>query len=244
MNIKHDRQAGFGLILIILLAFVLVGTLGVIGWQIHSHNLQRTGQGSATTTGQHHPSTQQTDQYAGWHTYCSRLGGICFKYPSDWQKTETSGSNPASTMITIASPSKTVDVAYAPVVAGVGGHCNPNTCFFMAESITSLSSSQATGLTVVKGIFTSKATGVVLADYFLGSDDILTPYKLKADQSVDVGFLENLFTSPVNSSAIEELHVKRVPDAGFASEAAARAWLAKPEVVTAGSILSSVYLNQ
>jgi PsbP-like protein len=235
MNIKHYQQAGFCLVLIILLVVVVVGLMGVIGWQLYGRNL--------TEPNQHH-SSQQTDKYAGWKMYCSGLGGICFKYPADWQEAETSGSNPTSTTVTIASPSKTVEVAYSPVVMGVGGHCEPNTCFFTAKSITPLAASQATALSVVKGIYLNKSTRTILADYFLGSDDLLAPYKLKIDQRVDVGFFVNLFTSPVNSSAVEELRVKSVPDDGFTSEAEAQSWLARSEVATAGSILSSVYLNK
>lgn len=241
MNINRERQAG-NLILVVVLVLVVVGFVGVIGWQLYSRTVQTTNPGS-TTAGQQ-PSSQQTDKYAGWQTFCSSTGGLCFRYPADWQKTETAGADPASTTVTIASPSNAVAVVYTPVVVGVGGHCNPNTCFFTAASITPLSSSQAAGLSVVKGVYTNNGTGAILADYFLDSTDKLAPYNLKVNQRVDVGFFADLFTSPLNSAALEELRVKSVPDNGFASEAEASAWLAKPEVVTAGNILSSVYLNK
>lgn len=48
---------------------------------------------------------------------------------------------------------------------------------------------------------------------------------------------------PLESSINEEGSVKQISEYGLASTADAKAWLAKPDVVTAGKITGSIYQN-
>jgi hypothetical protein len=177
------------------------------------------------------------DPYAGWLTYCSTSGGICFKYPSDWTLAKSTDPTSGTDRATVTNRAHDVVVVYTAYIYGIGGVCPPNTCFFTTDALTSLSS----GFKLVKGVFTNG--GPFLPMYFVASADTVQQYKLQVNQNVDVGFFAGLFDSPLNRSKQEELRVAPNPDNGFASRAEAEAWLAKPDVVAAGKILGSVYLN-
>jgi hypothetical protein len=253
----NSNQSGFSIVEGVLI-IVVVAVLGFIGWTAYNSYIgkpatkpstkvsnQPSNQTSSPSNTQTQQPTQQPNPYADWQSYCSISGGICFKYPTDWQENETSSSEPSSDNVTVVSPSKEIQVSYRPNVVGIGGHCNPATCYFTAESIDKIAAPNNLGLEVIKGIFTNKSSGSIAAYYFLTSADRIEPYHLQLNQAVDVGFFAgNLFTSPLNNSVVEEMMVRvNGPDNGFSSVADANAWLAKSEVVTGGEILSSAYIK-
>src|SRR5690348_8521933 len=118
MSRRWSQQAGFSTVLGIIGAVAVVGLVILMGWAVYSHS--QTASTNTTTTTHSSPDTRKTDQYAGWQTYCSTAGGICLRYPADWQQHETSGPDPASDQVTFISPSQTVQVVYIPVLRGVG----------------------------------------------------------------------------------------------------------------------------
>lgn len=233
-----SQNRGFGAIGLILLVGVVAIIAGIGVWVAFDYNHQAIEMNAEGAT---HSSlnTRPTAAYAGWQTYCSTGGGICFKYPSDWTLAKSADPTGAD-LATVTNAAQDVQVAYTADVTGLGGHCNVNTCFFDADSLSSLS----TGFKVVKGVYTNKGTDTTITGYFVASDDKLQQYKLQVNQNVDVGYFVELFDSPLDSSRSEQLHVKPVPENGFASAADAEAWLAKPDVVTAGKIIGSIYTNR
>ena len=179
------------------------------------------------------------DKYLGWKSYCSKEGGLCLKYPSDWVVNDTSDA----TAVTITNQPKTVQIVYNPSVTSIGGSCEINTCFFRTISINNLSGTGTTNLKTIEGIFTNNATGSILAQYFVGSNERMSLYNLKVNEKVDVGFFAPFLSSPLNQNVIEQLRIKPLPDNGFSSENEATVWLSESDVKMAGNILESVYTN-
>ena len=234
MSTKKDRYAGFGLILIILFAFMVVGVLGVTGWQVYEHYLSANPTKSNTSPHQSSQDGQKPPVATTTH-YCSTQGGLCFDYPKAWTLAEASVGT-SNALVTVTNPSETIEISYKPEVSGVGGSCRPDVCFFTTLSLKSI----GRGLTVVKGVFSNTAVGNIVPYYFVGSDSILDPYGLQIGKRVDVGFFAALLKSPVDSSMFEELRVAKIPESSFSSKATATSWLNGADVATAGTILDSV----
>lgn len=237
-------EAGFSGVLEILIVVVIIAILGFVGWTFyHRHHTKpvtsHTSSSSTTSVKQHSSTaTTSTTPYAGWESYCSSTGGICLKYPSTWVETTQAG------LVTFTSPTKAVTVQYNPSLTGVGGYCALTACTFNEESATPIKATNTLGLEVIKGIFTNISSGAtIVPSYFLASPDRMASYHLELGQTVDVGYFGGFFTSPLDSSSIEQLQIVPVPNNGFSSDSAADAWLAQPEVTTAGQILGSVTLD-
>lgn len=234
MKRAQHKQLGFGAVQMAVIVLAVLGVVGLAGWQVYLRGYHPVNGG--------HPS--EATHSPGLVTYCSAVGGICFKYPQTWQKHEVTGASPQATVVSIENPAGTVVVSYTPSVGGFGGSCKPNTCFFTAQSIDAVATTNSVGLTVVKGLYTNRASGSILADYFLGSETILAPYHLAIGKTVDVGYFAALFRSPTGGSNFEEFRVKNIPDKSFASEADASAWLSSADVTIAGQILHSVTVRK
>jgi hypothetical protein len=79
----------------ILLIIVVVGTLGFAGWFVYrSHTTAGKDNNSQQTT--HASSAKKTsepaDPYAGWESYTTTYDKLKFKYPADWQLSDTSNA--------------------------------------------------------------------------------------------------------------------------------------------------------
>jgi hypothetical protein len=158
-------------------------------------NLRQMQQSSFSSSIKSLEEEQPIDPYAGWKTFCSVNGGICFRYPTDWQEAETAKDDKTGAdYITVTSPSGAILVNYIPIVMGIGGGC-PSGCYFKAESMNQYATPNTLGLEVIKGVFTYKDNPSVAADYFLASSDQMARYKLQLNQSVEVG---TMYTGPKN----------------------------------------------
>lgn len=242
-----SKQLGFSIVEGVI-AVVVIGVLGFIGWRLYTTYYGKQDSFATSKNQSSKPKVNSTNNeaattinpYAGWKTYCSAIGGICFKYPSNWQEKDVSDGN----YVTVTSPSGAILVNYVPVVSGIGGAC-PSGCYFKAESIDQYAPPNSLKLEVIKGVFTHNDSPAVAAEYFLASSDQMARYNLQLNQDVNVGALYGVFTSPLNSSSSEELMVRvNGKDDDFPSVSDANAWLNNPEVKTAGEILTSVYVNQ
>lgn len=244
MNIVRKSELGFGAVevLIVLVVTALIGGVGYVAYK----NLNTAKQVAVTnnTSAPKPTPPAPTDPYAGWQQYCSAGGAVCFQYPTDWKIATTQTADPSIPGAAITSPSGKITVEYIPIVAGFGGDCNPNTCFFNTDSITKPQSKNPGNLKVVKGIYTNKDTPAILTYYYVSSDDQISNYKLAVNQNVDVGFFMASFTNPhPTSQAVESFQVRNVPENDFSSVASAESWFTNPEVVTAGKVLSSISLK-
>lgn len=242
-RLMKNESGAFLLFELIVLAIVLLAT----GYAFYQYNANKNKVAQATAPKPHivaKPSLSASPSpYAGWQTYCSDTGGICFKYPQNWTEAQ-SGQEPYITL-TVTSPSKAVQVIYDPALQGIGGSCPLTDCLFDPESITPLSSSNTLGLEIIKGVFTNKGDGPIfyLPNYFLSGSSQMSRYDLQLNQTVGVGFFASWFSSPVSSSGIENLYVQANPNVGFSSITEVNNWLAQPEVATSGQILGSTYVK-
>ena len=243
MSRGQRNQQGFSIVEL-LLVLILLSVVGGIGYVVYTGHHKTVTANTAPAPAAHTTTTARVDPYAGWQQYCSTPGGLCFKYPTNWKLASAETPDPTITGATLTSPSGNVTVQYVPVISGIGGDCNPNTCFFNALSITKPSGNNTGNLKLVKGIFTNKSSTAILANYFVSSDDIIANAKLAVGQNVDVGYFVDALTNPKGTgSGTEFLQVKPTQDNGFNTTAEATAWLSQPEVITGGQILASVTIQ-
>ena len=229
---KNTKRQSNNIIILVsacLVVLLILVSLFII-WKTTDGNSQTSKSGD---------STKSTDKYFGWKIYCSKVGGICLKYPKDWGL----GDTPDGASIAITNPSSVVQVIYTPSVKGVGGYCPPNNCFFRVLSVGSLYDSSI-ALSVVKGIYNNVADGSIAAQYFVSNNDKISAYKLKSNETIDTGSIQPFFlSSPHDPNILEQLYIKPLPDIGFNSEQAATTWLSGTDIKTAGNILESLSLN-
>jgi prepilin-type N-terminal cleavage/methylation domain-containing protein len=93
------NQKGFSVVEI-LIVIVVVGLLGVAGWFVYGHQ-KSTKQSSTTQAKSATSSSKETstsvDRYAGWKTYKSSVEGFSFRYPADWELSNTLDARDTST---------------------------------------------------------------------------------------------------------------------------------------------------
>lgn len=81
------NQKGFSVVEI-LIVIVVVGLLGAVGWLVNdrqkTNNSQATQSEQKQETTKDEPTTQQSDEYAGWKVHTDSKWKLEFKYPADW----------------------------------------------------------------------------------------------------------------------------------------------------------------
>jgi Tfp pilus assembly major pilin PilA len=78
------NKNGFA-VLELVLAIVVIAIIAVGGWGVYKHYHKTKSVATTTNTMTSKTNTtQQTDPYAGWQTYCDTYVSACYKYPSDW----------------------------------------------------------------------------------------------------------------------------------------------------------------
>lgn len=88
-NKNLSQQGNISTIVIALVIFILICSVGYIFWQNFMSTKTSTNSNIADT------NQQSKDEYAGWSTYTSDRDGYSIKYPSDWLATaETSNDGP------------------------------------------------------------------------------------------------------------------------------------------------------
>jgi len=242
---KLKNHSGFSVVEALLIVLV-VGILGFTGWFVY-HSQQAASKDSnsqskvQTTTQKAAPPV---DPYADWEQYCSDYGGVCFKYPQDWQLSSVETADPNIKGAQLTSPSGGIKVLYTPYVDGIGGACESNLCFFQAASITKPAADNAGTLKVVKGVYTNKGSQVIAPYYYVSDDGRIAGSNLSVGKNVDVGFFAPDFSNPAKDGT-EFFEVRDVEQSGngYDSVDDANVWFSKDEVITAGKILSSVELK-
>lgn len=77
-----SNQKGFSAVELLLI-LVFIGVIGSVGWYVWQSKNNSTSQITSNTNTDEKPK----DPYEGWRTYESKLSGITFRYPSDWEFT-------------------------------------------------------------------------------------------------------------------------------------------------------------
>jgi hypothetical protein len=231
----RNNEAGFSAIELVLV-IVVVALIGISGWLVYEDHHKST---TTTTTTKSTGNTITSNLYAGWKSFCSSSGGLCFKYPSNWKLDSTS----------VISPSGDTYVVYIPGGYDDGGSdYGPGS--YNILSISTISSTS--NLKVVKAICTDiNIPPNYDVDYFITTNSEIQQQNIVAGTSVNS--LTSDFNNPNGntSSAPEKLYVSSYNnspnvnglDNQFTTLNAAQAWFNNPEIQTAGQIIGSVYYN-
>lgn len=124
MKYIHKRQAGFGLIEIILLILFLLLILFILWYVFFKNGSQTPGNSDQAPNEQ---VQQEPDPRAGWKEYCSPVETSCFKYPADWTlQDDPNNISDDGEFKRVTSPAGSA-VNWASVVTGVGGACDIET---------------------------------------------------------------------------------------------------------------------
>ncbi|HSW99416.1 MAG TPA: hypothetical protein VLH38_00080 [Patescibacteria group bacterium] len=181
MRRKLTNDNGFGVIGI-LLVIVLFTVIGVGGAYVYhrSHKAKST-----PTASSHYGSSNKgigstptpaskPDPYAGWKTYADAQYHYSFKYPADWQLTETAATGVGATGgANLLSPSKTVQITYTNALSHDSG-----VIAFTPTYVNKVAAANE-DLTLVGGY--SPAGGIVgnyLPSYRVVDSSFLTTYPL------------------------------------------------------------------
>ncbi len=130
---------GFSAIVGLLVCIILV-LVGLVGWLVYSKNSDSktaksvatapssaspTPAPSVTPTTSPTPSPTPIDAYAGWNEYCSSQEKACFRYPSDWSKSDSPTGDPAGDGVRLQSPTGS-SLQFWSMISGIGGSCGDN----------------------------------------------------------------------------------------------------------------------
>jgi len=249
INNVDKNQKGFtaveGLLIILILAVVGFG-----GYYVY-HTNHKTKAAVSTTaakesTASSNKSTvaKTTNPYAGWKTFCSTMGGLCLKYPTNWTFKQTLLSQSISPERDVfTSPSGSVVVDYLPR-NGEGPTGNNSTV-----NIVSVNNTQESDMDVVGAIIKNldgTSPGYVAQLFVTGNPNGYTTGQT----------LNNIYwpAIPEFSNAkllggkkVSRLDVEQANSTnqmnGFPTQASAQAWLDSSEVKTGQLILESAAYN-
>lgn len=234
MKQSRKNQSGFGIILILLIAAVIVG-LTVTGFLVYRHN-----KNTAVTTSTSQKSTTNTQQnvYANWKIYCDNFYHYCFKYPQDW----VLSSNAATKVGDIAgasllNPAKTTSVSY-----GIPDTHDRGLLAFFVASIDKLTLANQ-DLTVVGGyIPTSGDNGLAgnnVPSYQVVDSSLLNTYPLTIGQTTK--FPTNPDFTVKNFQALGSFKIRPAITINTISDSLS--WLNSTDAKTGLLILKSFYYN-
>ena len=126
---RHKKQAGFGIIEIILLILFILFLLFLI-WYLLLGGKNSSNNSPSNTPAQQNSSASeqaQNDPMADWIEYCSPVESSCFKYPKDWTlQDDPNNAGSSDEFKQLVSPNGTT-LNWASYVSGVGGSCDPAT---------------------------------------------------------------------------------------------------------------------
>ena len=255
MGKLRNNESGFGVVEAALVLVVLI-LLGVSGWAIYRQQHKATPAVKTTRT----TSTAKaavprapevpTNPYAGWKSYCSSYGGLCFKYPASWvfeKKTYAPGTAPSQEVDTISSPSGDTVVTYDPQSFAPFGES-------VTVHVVSVKSAPADGLEVV-GLVQEVSSGGSTqfdADYFVTAKSHAyacsphTPFapgaviKSSCEPGGGLYGFENPNTPSFKGYQTLDVSQKNAGQGTFDNLAEAQAWFDSSEIQTAGKILGSV----
>lgn len=236
-------QKGFGVVEGIFI-LVVVGILGFVGWYVwqSKNNTDNTLNVADSTS---NSATKSPDPYSGWKQYCSKLGNVCFKYPTNWTASTTQPSTSDESDLSVDSPSNQVNIYYNPSLQGIGGACQPGVCAIDVLSISTPAASSAGNLRIVKAVFVDNSAlpGAVYSPSFCLTDkNYLSKLKLKSGMQ-DIGAVIFFFQNP-KTTGIESMCASQSSATGaFNSVNDVKVWFENADVITAGQVLNSIQLQ-
>lgn len=231
MKISRN-ESGFS-VLMILIGLVTLGIIGLVIWR----TLNTKPVTVSEPTNQDPPSQVEKDPTEGWKKYCL---GLCFKYPTAWVlKTIDLDLPPKVDVVEVSSPDTTTTVQFVPVVDGLGGTCQPNTCFFETLSIEPLKDPSLANLRIVKGIFTNSQT--FWPRHFIASLETINRTGLKINQKTDTGYFAGVFNNIYEPSKISRLDVNN--GSSTFTRQTALDWFNTKNAKTVEMIISTVELE-
>ncbi len=126
------NQKGFSVVEI-LTAILVVGLLGVVGWQVYDHlnNKMADDRSQQSSQSQTPVSSEKTsitvDAYANWQTYNLKYEKFSFKYPKSYTLEDKSAANsdvtPGSDVLRLTKDNGFV-ISMQTGAYGIGGACD------------------------------------------------------------------------------------------------------------------------
>ena len=177
MNGRKRHAAGFSVIELFFLAVIIL-LLGLSSWMVYQRGVRSTAASHATpaNVAMPSPSGSQTSShnaaqpfasspeattgpYAGWKVYNSSTEHASFRYPVDWtfDAADAFQYDPSSSDYTaLRSPDSQVVVSWLPIIAGFGDEHGQNYPYEEVVSVTPVPG--APGDVVTEGIRTWEGT--------------------------------------------------------------------------------------
>ncbi len=245
------NQKGFSAVELVIILVILIA-IGAAGWLVyqHNHKAKATSPISTPSTTRTSSNTKKTvatqpNPYQGWLSYCSSVGGLCVKYPSNWKLADVSnqGSNPEEEDIT--SPSGDVKVVYQPNDAPPLNDGDSETDDVLSET----SPASTTDLKIVKNV--SILSNSFTDSYFVSDNTTLQQNSVTTGTNTYKDAMSGVASLFVNAkgpnpSYLQYLAIAQPPNAyvsPFTTNAAALAWFNAADTKTATQILASVNYN-
>jgi hypothetical protein len=262
----NKNELGFTAVEAMLIVLILA-VIGFGGYYVyHTNHKTKTTVTSNTAnkmTSSSPNSTKSTTSkpesvanlYAGWDTYCSKFGGLCLKYPSNWilKTTVEPVSNSLNTHeANIMSPSGNVVVQYQPYCTELMAPA-PGTYTDDILSVTSPSSNSNFKIVEAISSYQGSSSSNISENLYLTSTSVVTQNNITpgvqtnttgiTDEATAGFFMNSKSTNPSNLQCINVGSLNNSTGSNylnFSTTSAAQAWFGNSEVKTAVKILSSV----
>lgn len=220
-------QSGFGVVEVVIVV-VILAAIGFTGWYVWQAQNRSSGQQPSTNEPAPVQNPQATDPYEGWKTYCDDAAKACFKYPTEWALTPSTGDGWVSAQV--ENPNRTIAVSYTGPDTR-DGRVMP----FYADGVYDLA--KADSRFKVVGGFTPGTTNS-LPKIIISDSSLLTKYPLKAGEQAD--FVNTArFTDARNISA----SLTAYPTSKVFTDNEAKVWFDSEDAKSGLLVLESFYLS-
>ena len=247
---------------IIIIPLLIIGS--IIGFIIYAtHSADKTYSDSTIVSNQKTLPPKKIQSDSGWQSFCSSYGGLCLKYPADWNMT-TTPINDSVASAQITSPSGSVTVEYNPIC--------PDTTPVIAGAFTDyvesvVSPTNNNDFKIVKSIEIADYAGVkqkgapptsIYENFYLTTNNNIKQYQISVgthmtntDNEAAASYFVN--TNSPTDTGVQCINVGSLKATNtnngssvitFSQLGEGQAWFDTAEVETAGQILASVsYVN-
>lgn len=247
MKTKLNNR-GFTHLEIFLLIFVIL-IIGGVGYKVYSNNNNKAKTSVAVVKKSATPAKVQ-DPYSGWKSFCSDLGGLCMKYPSNWTYVKEDSSQDISPSVennTLKNPADNFKIVYSPSyqIAGTGSDVTIKVLNVVPTKADSLSVYSVVSEDNDKTYSSDKPFH---ASYFISrnnlnaGNDAQSVYTKGATIVSSYEPVLHRFDNPQKSTQYPSQLMQI--DESFSTYQAAAEWLSSSNVKTAGLIMQSTSYKQ
>ena len=137
---KQQTHSGFAhLIIIVILAVALVGSIGYIVWNNFSNNQSKTADNSSTSTNNSSSSNSNsnTSTAVTYKTFTTDKFNISFEYPGTWSLTKSDVTNQVdffAQSVGVKNENGEVIATFNTGIQGLGGTCDKTSTYSVLES--------------------------------------------------------------------------------------------------------------